>query len=297
MKPIKFEEFLSAIRYISVSGDITGYIRGVEINSLNIEKDFLFFALETGRRSGVRFAEDAIKRGAIAVVTEHKSNAFPYVQVEDSLNALTEFAKYYRNLFQPNVIGLTGSVGKTTVKEMLSLILGAKYDTVKNIGNLNNHIGVPYSIFGIENSTEFAIFEMGMSHIGEIKYLAGIVRPKIGIITSIAPCHIGYFNGIEDILKAKLELYNSLPEGGIFFLNGYDELLKTIKRRNDIEHIVIGDKGDYRLSNFEESKNAIAFDINDVRFSMPIIGKFNAVNAAIAAAVGERFGVSLKESS
>ena len=297
MKPIKSEDFLNAIDYISLEGKIKGLIRGIEINSLNIEKDYLFFALETGKISGTHYAEDAIKRGAIAVVTERELNISPFVRVKDSLNALTEFAKYYRHLFTPNVIGLTGSVGKTTVKEMLHLILGSKYDTVKNRGNLNNHIGVPYSVFGIEDNTEFAIFEMGMNHIGEIKHLANIVKPEIGIITSVSPCHIGYFNGIEEILKAKLELYNALPKGGIFFLNSYDELLRNIRRRRDIEHITIGEKGNYKLSNFKENKDAIAFDINDVHFSIPIIGRFNAVNAALAVAVGDRFGISLKESS
>ncbi len=297
MKPVEFNDFLKNIDYIDVNGNVNGHIRGVEINSRYIEKGDLFFALETGSRSGTIYAEDAIKRGAVAVITERDIDVQPNVKVPNSLDALTDFARYYRSLFSPEVIGITGSVGKTTVKEMLSVILGSKYKTIKNRGNLNNHIGLPYSIFGIEQDTEFALFEMGMNHVGEIEHLTEIAKPNMAVITSIAPCHIGYFKNIDEIFEAKLELYRKLPRGGLFFLNAYDERLKHMKRRKDIDHIVIGDGGDYEIKDVVESKNSIEFTINNVKFGIPIIGRFNVINASLAAAVGDKLGVSLNESA
>jgi len=297
MNSLSFEEIKCLLNPKHSMVALDGQITGVSIDSRKIKPGDLFIAIESGKTSGANYAKDAINRGASLVISERDLDILPLFVVEDSIVALNELAGYYRNKFNLHVIGVTGSIGKTTVKDMLYLLLSAKFRVVKNEGNLNNLLGLPLSIFNIDSNTEYVILEMGMNHLGEIDKLAKIAKPDIGIITTISPCHMEYFNDIKEVLIAKLELYKNISVGGLFILNEYDTELKNIEKRNDLKHITVGNNCDYHIDNINELPESITFNINNVKFDIPLIGRFNAFNACLSIALSNYLGVELSITS
>ena len=202
-------------------------INRFKINSREINKGDCYIAL-IGNTDGHKYIENAIKNGASLIIVSKKvSYNIPTILVQDTTKTLGSLATLIRNKYQPKVIAITGSVGKTTTRQLIYTILKNKYKCYQSQKNYNNHIGVPLTMFDLNKDDEFAIVEMGMNHLNEIKYLSKMVTPDIAVITNIGTSHIGNLGSKENILKAKLEIKEGLK--GPLFVNGDDELLQKEK--------------------------------------------------------------------
>lgn len=263
----------------------------------DIVKGSMFFALKGESFNGNKFAEDAINKGcAWAIIDEPKyKTSDKHILVNDTLETLQELATYHRNQLNIPVIGITGTNGKTTTKELIHKVLSKKYKTHATKGNLNNHIGVPLTLLDTPKDTEIAIIEMGANHSGEIAILAKIANPNYGIITNIGRAHLEGFGSFEGIKKTKKELYDHIyNSNGLLFINNDDELLMSISE--DIKKYSYGttieadSKGKFlQASPFMvmelHSKKGILY----VRSKL--IGKYNFENAMAAACIGRYFNI------
>lgn len=212
---------------------LQAFLKGgkVSTDSRTVRTGDIFFGLKGEKFNGNRFTEQAIAKGAILAVTDDPDNAGlkNTILVNDSLKTLQELASEYRKMISIPVIGITGSNGKTTTKELVHLVMKQKFNVFATQGNLNNHIGVPLSILAIKKDAEVAIIEMGANHIGEIDLLCKIARPTHGMITNIGKAHLEGFGSIEGVIKAKSELYDYLRnKNGTVFVNEDDELLMSL---------------------------------------------------------------------
>ena len=208
--------------------DINISFKDIKINSKRIVNNDIFIAIIGTNKNGHDFIDEAIKNGCILFLSSRKIDInFPYILVEDTTKALSLIAKYILDKYRPLVIGITGSMGKTTTRDMLYNALKAKYKVQTNIKNYNNNIGIPLSIFKLKKDTQILILELGMNHYNEISYLSKLINPDISIITNIGSSHIGNFKSKENIFKAKLEILDGMKDK-ILFINGDDEYLKTI---------------------------------------------------------------------
>ncbi len=262
----------------------------------------LFIALEGDNFDGHAFIDSAVKSGASAVMCRKKTDAdVPVIYVDDTKKALLELGAYYRSTFDIPVVGLTGSVGKTTTKDMIALTAGAKYNTLKTQGNLNNDIGMPLTLLSMEENTQCAVIEMGMNHSGEISRLTRAARPTIGVITNIGVSHIENLGSRENILKAKLEIIEGMEKGSPLILNGDNDLLSAVGSgrfkivffsiMNPICKINAGDiKEDGLFTEF----TVFAYG-ETARVRLPAIGMHNVYNALAAVAVGRELDIPLSE--
>lgn len=209
-----------------------------------IVKDSIFFALKGNNFNGNQFAEKAIAEGCAYAVIDEKQyqKGKKFILVDDALKALQDLAKHHRSLLTIPVIGITGTNGKTTTKELTHAVLSKKYKTLSTAGNLNNHIGVPLTILSINDDTEIAVIEMGANHEGEIAKLCDIAQPGFGLITNIGKAHLEGFGNFEGVVKAKSELYDYLKRNsGTIFVNQNNDLL--IKLAGTAEYILYGTSG------------------------------------------------------
>ena len=227
--------------------DLNFKINKFKTNSKEVEKNDCFIALNNGHK----YIEEAIKNGASLIIVNRKKTCnTPTILVQNMIKVLGELASYIRKIYNPKVIAITGSVGKTTTRELIYSILSKKYKCHQNKKNYNNHIGVPLTIFDLDKNDEIAIIEMGMNHLNEIKYLSKMVTPNIAVITNIGSSHIGNLGSKENILKAKLEIKEGLK--GPLFVNGDDELLKH----------------EYAIkSGFNENNDLIAYNLKSNLYS------------------------------
>lgn len=202
----------------------------MQSDSRKVRSGDLFVALKGAKVDGHDFAETAINHGAVAaLVSRPISEKLPSIEVEDTLRAYGEIAAGYRKLTGVKVVGITGSVGKTTTKEMTASVLEAVYHTAKTEGNHNNNLGLPMTIMDMPENTEVAVLEMGMNHSGEMEYLSDIARPDLAIITNIGTMHIEHLGTREGILQAKLEIMRGMPDDGAGVFNGDEPLLWNIR--------------------------------------------------------------------
>ena len=277
--------------YLGATYNTDAEFDSVCIDTRKITKGCLFICIKGERFDAHQFANDALSLGASAVMIH--SDIQPngaYIKVDDTSKAMLKLSGFYRSKFDIPVVGLTGSVGKTTTKEFTHLVVSAKYNAIKTQGNLNNEIGVPQMLFQIDNSTEAAVIEMGMNHFGEISRLVNEVKPTVGLITNIGSSHIENLGSREGILKAKLELCEGLEKGAPLILNGDNDMLQTVK---DDNHKVVFfgiENGDFKAENIIKSDNSTSFDIayygKKQHIVIPTIGTHNVYNALAAFAVG-----------
>jgi len=265
-------------------------------DSRKIEKDVLFFALKGENFDGNKFAREALKQGAAYAIVDDATieNNERILVVEDVLSTMQELARHHRSQLDIPVIGLTGSNGKTTTKELVHAVLNQKYNCLATIGNLNNHIGVPLTLLKLTKDHEMAIIEMGANHVGEIGILCEIAVPNYGLITNIGRAHIGEFGGYENIIKTKKELYDSIRESnGQLFVNGNDDLL--MKGSMDIDRATYGKASNNQTIGSYHSQNPflnVHWQSEDVLIKTQLIGKYNTDNVLAAVAIGEYFNVS-----
>lgn len=217
-------------------------VSSVVIDSREVENDSLFIAIRGTRVDGHTFIPQTIKDGALCVVSEEDlGNVFhPYILVDSCEQALKDIAEHYRRSLDIKVVGISGSVGKTSTKEMIASVLSQKYNVLKTAGNFNNEIGLPLTIFNIREEHEIAVLEMGISHFGEMTRLAKIARPDICVITNIGYAHMENLKSRDGILKAKTEMFSSMnPDGRIIF-NGDDDKLAGYIPENGIRPVYFG---------------------------------------------------------
>ena len=272
----------------------------VSTDTRQITPGSVFFALKGPKFNANAFAEEALAKGAgYAVVDEErfvKDDRF--LLVEDGLTALQELAKHHRSQLTIPFIGLTGSNGKTTSKELINAVLSKKFKTYATKGNLNNHIGVPLTILSIDRTCEVAVIEMGANHLGEIALLSSIANPTHGLITNIGRAHIGTFGGFENILRGKSELYQHLiTHQGVVFINSQNELLANMAKRFNAP-VLYPAKGNYYEAALISADPFVKVKAeNGAEVTTQLVGGYNFENIAAALCIGKYFGVDAKEAN
>lgn len=230
-------------------------VSGISIDSRTISEGQIFIAVRGQNFDGADYAEQAVKKGAILVILQDERKKskenFPCIFVRDTCDALQKIASFNRSKFNGCVIAITGSNGKTITKEMLSEILSVRGKVTKTEGNKNNHIGVPLALLDINEETQFAVIEMGMNHVGEIKKLSEIVRPNIGVVLNASRAHIGFFSDLREIARAKSEIMSGIKEKGVLVLNAGDKNLLDACAVFEGRKILFGisDKADVKAEN------------------------------------------------
>ena len=301
MKPLSLEKIalVTGGKYIGAEDRRGELITGVVRDSREVRDGSLFVCIRGARADGHSFANAAFRAGAAACLAEREipDAEGPYILVESTLEAIKKIAKYYRSLFSIPFVGVTGSVGKTTAKEMVSAVLSRKYCVLKTPENLNNELGVPLTILSLREEHEAAVIEMGISDFGEMSRLADIVRPDICIMTAIGSCHLENLGDLNGVLRAKSEVFNFMKSDGAAVLCGDDALLAPFEPGVRKITFGLGENNDFIAKNIENRGfEGIECDIVSKNMSLhafiPAFGSHMALAALAAAAVGRELGVS-----
>lgn len=263
-----------------------------------ITDNCLFFALKGPNFNGNEFAGEALKKGAAyAIIDEEEYNASgQYILCQNVLETLQELALYHRKQSKAQIIGLTGSNGKTTTKELINAVLSKKYKTIATKGNLNNHIGVPLTLLSIEKDTEIAIVEMGANHIGEIAFLCGIAQPDFGYITNFGKAHLEGFGSVEGVIQGKSELYDHLmAHARYIFMNG-DDPIQLEKLGGYIKKMGFSTENhQYYNIQYVQANPFVVLEVEGTRIETQLIGKYNFPNCCAAVLMGKYFNIPLKD--
>lgn len=260
-----------------------------------LERDCMYFGLKGENFDGNTFAEQAISEGAKYCVVDNANVAKSsnYIVVQNVLAALQELARYHRDQLTIPIIGLTGSNGKTTTKELINAVLSTTYKTKATVGNLNNHIGVPLTVLSISSDHEIGIIEMGANHKKEIEFLSNICKPDFGLITNFGKAHLEGFGGIEGVVKGKSELYNYLrSHHKVAVINTNDkQQIKQIGKYSNT--YTFGSMPDNDcVVEFLEANPFVHLNYNDITIKTHLIGDYNFGNIAVAIALGQYFKLS-----
>jgi UDP-N-acetylmuramoyl-tripeptide--D-alanyl-D-alanine ligase len=302
LKIAKIAEFISAPA--NPSDEVaTGY----SIDSRTIQPHELFFAVKGERLDGHDFVNAALEKGAAAAVVsrdhvQRYAGQRRLLPVADTLTALQNLATAVRRLWGKPLIGITGSAGKTTTKEAVAHVLATRFNVLKSEGNFNNHFGLPLMLLKLEPEHDLAVIEMGMSHAGEIRALACIAQPEIGVVTNVAPVHLEFFDSVAGIARAKYELIESLPPNGTAVLNADDEYVSQFGRDFKGRVITYGTSptAEVRAENVqshgtEGSEFEIVNSIGRYRARLPLVGDHNVLNALAAVCVASSRGMSMPD--
>lgn len=309
--------------YYGSEEDKNREIAGAVIDNRLVEKDYLFIAIKGARVDGHSFIPAAFEAGALAVLSEKEleNPAGPYILVESCEAAMKKIAKFYRQSLDIKVVGITGSVGKTSTKEMIASVLAQKYNVHKTEGNYNNEIGLPLTIFKIRGEHEVAVLEMGISDFGEMHRLAEMANPDVCVITNIGLCHLENLIDRDGILKAKTESFEHLTANGVAVLNGDDDKLATRQMVNGratvfyglgkealtltenvvdgVEEKTLAEKQIYATDveaiGLTGTKATIHVGEDAFEVEIPIAGEHNVYNALAAVAVARELGLTLEE--
>ena len=294
--------------FVQGSGEFEAEVvaTGYSIDSRTVTPGQVFFAIVGERVDGHEFVEAALQAGAVAAVVRRDMLArYPVktglIAVEDTLAALQILAAAVRRLWGKTVIGVTGSTGKTTTKEAIAHVLSSRFNVLKSVGNLNNHFGLPLQLLRLGREHEIAVIEMGMSQAGEIRALASLAQPDIGIVTNVAPVHLEFFDSLASIARAKYELIVSLPCGGMAVLNADDEYVSQFGRDFHGKVVTYGIRkpADVRAENVEsQGLLGSTFDVvangRKMRASVALVGEHNVLNSLAAIAVALERGLTLE---
>ena len=279
---------------------------GVAIDSRQVQPSDLFIALPGEHRHGREFIPDAISRGAAGVIAEKQPRDLPhdvcFFQVDNTLAALQRLAAYWRGKYRVKVVGITGSVGKTTCKELTAAVLSSGYQVLKSEANLNTEIGLPLTLLQLRPEHEQVVLEMGMYGLGDIRLLCQMARPQIGVVTNVGPVHLERLGTLEAIAQAKAELVESLPVDGWAVLNGDDPLVAAMAERTSARVALFGESPQCSVrgtvlstSGLEGISFRLTCDDESVDVSAPLPGRHNLYNALAAATVGLADGLSLQK--
>ncbi|MDK2784155.1 MAG: UDP-N-acetylmuramoyl-tripeptide--D-alanyl-D-alanine ligase [Bacillota bacterium] len=290
-----------------LKGDPEAIITGVASDSRRVRSGDLFVAIRGERVDGHTFVPAVLAGDAVAALVEQEvpgevPEGKALIRVADTTSALLTLGAWYRNSFAVRTVAITGSTGKTTTKDLTAAVLGARYATLKNEGNFNTEVGLPLTLFNLEQHHEVAVVELAMRGPGQIARLAGAARPEVGVITNIGLTHIELLGSQENIARAKGELLEALPPDGLAVLNGDDPWVRSQAARSRARAVYFGlEEGvDFRAEGIEPvGTEGVRFRVSGPcgrgEVFVPLPGRFTALNALAAIAVGHYFGLTLEE--
>ena len=314
MKKTHIEQISKASGGTLVRAGSREFITGIKHDSREVGPGEMFVAVRGENQDGHKYIPQVLEKGCAALLVSD-ADAVPQdadvsvILVRDTIEAMGKIAAWYLDSLHILRAAVTGSVGKTSTRDMIYYVLSEKYNCGRNLKNYNNNIGIPLSVFRFDENMEAAVLEMGMDAFGEIEYLSGIVRPQIGVITNIGIAHMEKLGSREGIFRAKMEITkNILPaeEGGTLVFAGDDEFLTKERTAGDYAQIEVGEgpQADYRISDVtDKGIEGISFIIEyeedghteKTKIELPAAGAHNAINAGVALAVGRAFGVSIAQ--
>jgi len=305
MELITLAQLLEAVdgKLLGEFQDLNAPIQRVDTDSRSIHPGALFIPLVGERFDGHAYINAALESGAAGCITARDRESYRpdkfYVKVANTQRALRDLAAWYKERFHIPFVAVTGSVGKTTAKDMIAAVLGTRYKVLKTEGNFNNNIGLPLTLLRLDRSYEICVLEMGMDKFGEIDYLADIVKPDVGVITNIGDAHIERLGSRENIFKAKCELLPHIRRDGLLVLNGDDDLLSTLQGGTSVQTVFCGqgDELDYRArvvggDGVSHIHCRLTTPNMDREVRIPALGEHMIYPALIAAAVGEWFDLT-----
>lgn len=305
MKSLTIREILNSCcgEFVGSKEQLDTQVTSIVTDSRKIKQGTAFVAIKGERADGHKFVADTYKKGAVCAIVEDDVDCeIPQIRVKSTLQAVKDIAEYYRSLFKIPFIGVTGSVGKTSTKEMLASVLKEKFKVHKTQGNFNNELGVPLTLFAMEEDAQVAIIEMGISDFGEMTRLSKIVKPNICVITNIGCCHLEFLGDRDGVLKAKTEMFTHMDKEGKIFLCGDDDKLRTVKEYSGITPTFYGTGSDNEyygeiLENNTEKgiKCKIHYEGKSLDVTVPAIGNHMVANAMSAVAVGKALGMTDEE--
>ena len=265
----------------------------VDIDSRKIRKGSIFFGIKGNNFNGNEFIKDALRNGSRLAITDDENpniiDNHNVIKVSNSLTTLQELSKFHRKKCNAKVIGITGSNGKTTTKELIYCVLNSNFKTICTPGNYNNHIGLPLSLFEIRHDTEFAIIEMGANNFGEIAFLTSLCEPDYGYITNFGKAHLEGFIDIDGVIKAKTELYEWIIKNDkTLLINGDDN---NQKKFDNHKHIMFGHSENFHYYFRENNNDFVNVAFGDYVFQTKLYGAYNYSNVCAAIALGLEFGI------
>lgn len=282
---------------IGVPAHIDSRITGWSVDSRTVAPGDLFFALRGPNHDGNAYVEQALRKGAAAAVADETAARHagdPVLVVADTLVALQDIASWARDQWGGEVVGVTGSAGKTSTKDVIAAMLASRLPVGKTVGNFNNHVGVPLSILRLPAEAHVAVLEMGMNHAGEIRALCAIARPRIGVVTNVGHAHMEAFDSIEGVAAAKRELIEALPRDGVAVLNGDDPLVARFRETHPGPSITFGfgEGNDVRAEDVEITTEGVRFSTGVARFESPLLGRHSILNLLAGIAVARIYGIA-----
>jgi UDP-N-acetylmuramoyl-tripeptide--D-alanyl-D-alanine ligase len=290
-KPLKW-----VAAQLGLTTEVNAQVTGWSVDSRTLRPGDLYFALRGPNHDGHAYLAEVLKKGAVAAIVDREVEAVAgaVLRVEDSLVALQSLASAARREWGKHVVGVTGSAGKTTTKDVIAEMLSVELPTAKTEGNLNNHIGLPLSLLRIDDQARIAVLEMGMNHAGEIRALAGIARPDVGVVTNVGWAHIESFDSIEGIAAAKRELIESLPPDGTAVLNSDDARVAGFAKAHPGKVVMYGEseRADVRAEDVKFSEDGLAFRVGSTRFQSPLTGRHSVANLLAGIAVAGIYGIT-----
>lgn len=306
MKNLTLENIAEACggTYVGDSGKKNLEVSCIFTDSRKAAQGGLFVPIKGARVDAHDFIEDVMEKGTLATLSEKDlgEKEYPYIRVKSSLLAVKDIAEFYLKQLDIPVVGITGSVGKTSTKEMIAAVLSQKYKVLKTQGNFNNELGLPLTVFNLRDEHEIAVLEMGISDFGEMHRLAKIARPDTCVITNIGLCHLEFLKSRDGILKAKTEIFDFLKEDGHIILNGDDDKLVTVDSAKGVKPVFFGISShagiwadEIRPEGLKGISCRIHADGDSFKVLIPIPGQHMVYNALAGTAVGLTYGMSLEE--
>ena len=308
MEELTLREIVEAVkgRLLGDFADLDAVVSKVDTDSRGITAGSLFIPLVGDRFDGHAYINSALEAGAAGCFTQRERESYLpdkfYIRVESTHRALRDLAVWYKKRFDIPVVGITGSVGKTTTKDMVAAVLGEKYKVLKTEGNKNNDIGLPLTLLRLRKEYQIAVIEMGMNHAGELDYLSHIAQPDVVLITNIGDSHIENFGSRDKIFAAKCEIFNGAKPGAFTVLNGDDRYLVTLKGKTPGKAVFCGKTEglDYWAGELDsDGKSTLSCQVRTPRGScqmdIPALGEHMVYPTLMAAAVGEHFGLTLEQ--
>ena len=306
MEPMTIRELLEAVngRLLGEFNDVNRTVSRVETDSRTIHEGSLFIPLVGERFDGHAYINAALEGGAAGCLTQRERESYLpgkfYIKVGSTQKALRDLARHYKQKFRIPFVAVTGSVGKTTTKDMVAAVLGERFKVLKTEGNFNNEVGLPLTLLRLNSNHEICVVEMGMNHFGEIEYLSSIVEPDVAVITNIGDSHIENLGSRENILKAKCEIFSHMdPKKGYVILNGDDPLLEPLRASLPFQSVLVGTAEglDYRATGVEsDGEKSVRCHVRTPRsgfdVEIPALGNHMLYPTLTAAAVAEHFGMT-----
>lgn len=277
---------------------------GVVLDSRLLQENYVFIATKGEKVDGHKFIPSVFEKGAMAVVCEEipENLTGPCIQVKDSFVALKKLAAFYRQQLDVKVIGITGSVGKTSTKEFVAGVLSAKYNVWKTQGNFNNEVGLPLTVLQLREEHEIAVLEMGISDFGEMHRLSEIAKPDICMLTNVGQCHLEFLGDRDGVLKAKTEIFDFMNPEGKIFVNGDDDKLITLKEKWQDQLVTFGRNEGNDIYAVNEISRGLLGTIADIqgkinipKVMVPLPGEHMVLNALAASAVADMLGLTSEE--